>query len=354
MSIEKFIPTIWSARLLAHLDNTLVANRFFNNDWEGEIREKGNTVKINQIGDVSVFDYIPNQDMDPPETLGGVQQEMVIDFAKAFNFQIDDVDNVQSNPKLMDAAMERSGVGLSAVVDAWLFDKLIDGAASSNVLSATITTPDELYVALTRLRTMLTVANIPIRGRLAAMPPSLVELTLQDDRFTKTGSSDAENRLQDGVVARAAGFDILEVNTIPGNSHIIAGHPISATAATQITKTEAYRMEKRFADGLKGLFLGGAQVTRPNGVALAQVTLATGASGAFAFSAAKLSEPDNKSTNESDDERPNEPGSESLDKEGFEAMTIAQLQEYAAENGIEIPPTAKSKAEILSAVKGNE
>ena len=274
MAFQNFIPTIWSARLLAHLDNILVARRFFNREWEGDIRDVGDKVKINQIGKISVFPYAKNTDMPAPQNLDGLQTELEIDFARAFNFSIDDIDNVQSKPKLMDAAMQRSAVDLGAVIETWLFQKLIDGAAASNTIaSVPITNADEVYVVLTRLRTMLVKANIPIEGRLAALPPELVELALQDDRFVKTGGTNAEGRLESGVVARAAGFNIVEVNTIPGNNHIIAGHSVSATMAEQIAKTEAYRIEKQFGDGLKGLYLGGATVTRSTGVAVANFTL---------------------------------------------------------------------------------
>ena len=41
----------------------------------------------------------------------------------------------------------------------------------------------------------------------------------------------------------------------------------ACTYAEQIIKTEAYRMEKRFADGVKGLHVYGAKVTNGNEIA---------------------------------------------------------------------------------------
>ena len=49
MSIANFIPTIWEARLLAHLDKELVYGNLANRDYEGDIKAAGNVVKINQI-----------------------------------------------------------------------------------------------------------------------------------------------------------------------------------------------------------------------------------------------------------------------------------------------------------------
>lgn len=69
MAITSFIPAIWSARLLAHLDNAHVATRFVNRDYEGEIKNAGDTVKINQVGAVTIKDYTKNTDIDDPEAL---------------------------------------------------------------------------------------------------------------------------------------------------------------------------------------------------------------------------------------------------------------------------------------------
>ena len=113
MSVAKFIPTIWSARLLEHLDKAHVYAALVNRDYEGEIKNFGDKVKINQIGDITIKDYTKGSDIDDPEELTGSDQELVIDQAKYFNFSIDDVDNAQTNPKLMDEAMQRAAYGMN-------------------------------------------------------------------------------------------------------------------------------------------------------------------------------------------------------------------------------------------------
>ena len=116
MSVANFIPTIWSARLLAHLDKAHVYAALVNRDYEGEIKNYGDTVKINQIGDVTIKDYTKGKDIDDPEELNGDQNTLTIDQAKYFNFSIDDVDAAQVNPKLMDSAMQRSAYAMN---DTW-------------------------------------------------------------------------------------------------------------------------------------------------------------------------------------------------------------------------------------------
>lgn len=269
--ITSFIPTVWSARLLQHLDNALVAKNFFNTDWEGEISDMGDTVRINQIGAVSIFDYVRNQDMTPPEQLNTAAQDLVIDQADAFNFQIDDIDRVQMRADLMDSAMERSGYALADKEDSFLFQMLANDAGNK-IGPTTVTNPEDMFSLLVQLRTLLTKQNVPTAGRRVGIPPEGVSYLLEDTRFTGTGGTLAEGTLQTGLIGRAVGFDIYEINTLPGNNTIIAGHQLSATFASQIVKTEAYRMEKRFADGLKGLSVYGAKVLIPEAIATAEVT----------------------------------------------------------------------------------
>ena len=48
---------------------------------------------------------------------------------------------------------------------------------------------------------------------------------------------------------------------------MLAGTRAAMTFASQITKTEALRSEVRFADRMRGLYVYGAKVMRPDGIA---------------------------------------------------------------------------------------
>ena len=281
MSVKNFIPTIWSARLLEHLDNAHVARNFFNTNWEGEIRDMGDTVRINQIGAVNIIEYTPNQDLPDPEELSMVAQSLVIDQADAFSWQIDDVDAAQMRADLMDAAMERSAYELADKMDKYLFKQLADAAAPSNSIgtaaSPVVITENNVYDIFVQMRTLLTKTNTPSVNRQIAVPPEMVGMLLKDDRFTGTGGTFAEGTLLSGLVARGVGFSIFEINNLPvtgSTVEIVANHNVSATYAHQIAKTEAARMEKRFADNVKGLSVYGAKVVEPKAVAKLYATFA--------------------------------------------------------------------------------
>ena len=131
MSVKNFIPQIWSARLLEHLDKAHVYANLVNRDYEGEIRNFGDTVKVNQIGDITIKDYTKGSDIEDPDDLDGTQQILTINQSKYFNFGIDDVDNAQTNPKLMNEAMSRTAYGMNDVTDSFIANLMAVEAGST-------------------------------------------------------------------------------------------------------------------------------------------------------------------------------------------------------------------------------
>ena len=108
MSITHFVPTIWSETLYQELQKNFVAVNHCNRDFEGDIKSKGSTVNICGVGAININDYTKNVDMNNPQELDDSVTKLIIDQAKFFNFQIDDVDKAQSSPKLMEAAMAKA------------------------------------------------------------------------------------------------------------------------------------------------------------------------------------------------------------------------------------------------------
>ncbi|MCM8901321.1 N4-gp56 family major capsid protein [Caldicoprobacter algeriensis] len=268
MAITNFIPQIWSARLLENLRKNLVFKNVVNTDYEGEIRNYGDTVKINSIGPITVADYTKNTDINPPETLSDAQRTLVIDQAKYFNFLIDDVDAAQANPKLMDAAMQEAAYALADKADQYLASQYVyAGNAIGDDTTPVVPTATTAYELLVDASIKLDEASIPRTNRWAVVPPWFYGLLLKDDRFVKAGSTNSDRTLRTGEVGEAAGFTIYISNNIANTAgakyKIMCGHPMAITYAEQISKVEAYRPERRFADAVKGLHLYGAKVIRP-------------------------------------------------------------------------------------------
>lgn len=275
MAVTTFIPELWSARLLYALEKAHVATNLVNRNYEGEISNHGDTVHINTIGAITVKSYTKNTDIDAPETLTTTDQSLVIDQAKYFNFQVDDVDKVQAAGELVDTAMGRAAYALADVSDAYLFGVIAAGAAAGNTIGSAAApvaiTASNVYENIVKLKTKLDKANVPNTGRTIVVPPDVHSLLLLDDRFAKSTATAGQEALINGLVGRIAGFDVYMSNNVKTGTgtdtgktpyfEITAQITDATTYAEQIIKTEAYRMESRFADAVKGLHVYGAKVT---------------------------------------------------------------------------------------------
>lgn len=275
MAVTTFIPELWSARLLYALEKAHVATNLVNRNYEGEISNHGDTVHINTIGAITVKSYAKNTDIDAPETLTTTDQTLVIDQAKYFNFQVDDVDKVQAAGELVDTAMGRAAYALADVSDAYLLGVIAAGAAAGNTIGSAAApvalTGSNVYENIVKLKTKLDKANVPNTGRTIVVPPDVHSLLLLDDRFAKSTATAGQEALINGLVGRIAGFDVYMSNNVKTGTgtdtgktpyfEITAQITDATTYAEQIIKTEAYRMESRFADAVKGLHVYGAKVT---------------------------------------------------------------------------------------------
>ncbi|WP_145503144.1 phage capsid protein [Streptomyces sp. CFMR 7] len=286
MSIANFKPEIWSALMLTALRNSLVyaQPQLVNRNYEGEISSQGQSVHITTIGDPTIGDYQPGVPIsyENVETAG---TDLIIDQAKYFAVDIDDVDKVQALLNPMQQIAVNSAYGLRDRADAYVAS-LYTGVAASNTVGSTgspidVHTPPGVGLinkaayddVLLGLRTKLDRANVPTEGRYVVVSPEFEAQLLKDDRFSRVDASGTETGLRNGMVGRAAGFDILKSNNTPvpsGDTQVIqAGYPGAITYADQILETEAVRKLDRFADGIRGLHVYGAKLLRPTGIAVA-------------------------------------------------------------------------------------
>lgn len=278
MSINNFKPQIWSARLLVAWRKSLVygSPMVVNKDYEGEIAEAGDVVKITSISDPTISDYVPNSTVITPEELTDAQRNLVIDQSKYWAFKVDDVDKRQAKGNVMPEAMSRAAYRLRDVADQYIAGLYTGVAAGNNLgtISVVAATPTDAYDdVLVPLKVTLDEADAPTEGRYCVVPPWFTGRLLRDDRFISADKAGTTDALRNGFVGRAAGFNIMQSNNTPnptGDDNVIqAGVNAAISFAEQINKTEAYRPESSFSDAVKGLALYGAKLIRPDGIAVA-------------------------------------------------------------------------------------
>lgn len=280
MAITNFIPELWSANLLSSLRKNLVAASplVVNRNYEGEIREKGDRVRITSIGRPTVKNYVKNTDIDSPQDLTDAQRVLVIDQQKYENFQIDDIDQWQAAGNLMTEAMSEGSYAFADVIDQFIIGQYVNAAAGNRLGSVQCTTADKVYQMLIAVRARMNASNTPAQGRYCFLPDFCIGLLLQDNRIiANAGWNQSGANLAAGSVGRVLGMEILESNNLPNTAGddylVLAGHPLAITYAEQLTEMKAYEPEARFGDAIKALYVYGAKVIYPDALVTAEASI---------------------------------------------------------------------------------
>lgn len=274
MATKNFIPTIWSETLLQSLDKEYVAVMNCNRSFEGEIRNQGDTVVINSIGPISVFDYQRDTDLAPENLAEGTQVTLAIDRAKAFCFQIDDVDRVQAKPDLMKGAMREAACALADEADKYIYS-LYAQATEENTLTMSGVNADTIVDILIATRQRLMQNNVNSNTTVVLeVSPAIAALILKAKILTGTDNTEA---LTNGYLGSFVGFDVYVSNNIASTEgvwHCMARTKRAIAFAQQLKSVEAFRPEKRFADAVKGLHLYGGAVIYPDELVVLNLSVA--------------------------------------------------------------------------------
>ena len=264
MAISNFIPQLWSARLLANLDKALVIGGVANTNWEGEIRNVGDRVKIQRPNNLTVADYPASADITY-EAPTSTTRQLIIDQDRYFAFTVDDLDAVQANIDLVDQFTRRAAYSMADDFDTFLAG-LYTGAGAGNV-NLTLSSGDFYLTAVTAGKN-LDENNVPRTGRFMVVTPAGYAALLQDTKFTQA-SALGDSTVVSGSVGRVAGFDVIVSNNIVNSAttvhHYLYGTRDAITFARQLLGTpEAVRREGRFEDAVRGRMAYGALVVEPD------------------------------------------------------------------------------------------
>lgn len=275
MSVQNFVPTVWSETLQKALNEKYVGVANCSREYEGEIRKKGSRVRILNVGSIDVSTYTPNSNMSNPQSLDGISTELVIDRAKYFNFQLDDVDHAQAVPGLMEAAMKNAAAALAKEADQYIYS--LYGEVTNSVYCDLVNSESASIVdTFLKARTKLLEGGVSdVNDIVFEVSPKVAEELLKKEIAL---SSDSAGLLENGCIGNLAGCKIFVSNNIVTNEGAAAVHHYclarsrrAIAFAEQISEIEAYRPEMRFADAVKGLHLYGAKIVYPNEICVMDI-----------------------------------------------------------------------------------
>ena len=126
-----FIPEIWSGKLIENFYDATVLAAISNTDYEGEIRQYGDTVNIRTTPEITIREYVKGQTLTV-ENPDKPKIQLVIDKGEYFACVEDDVDKVQSDINLMDTWSKDASERMKIKIDQRVLTDILPGIAATN------------------------------------------------------------------------------------------------------------------------------------------------------------------------------------------------------------------------------
>ena len=273
-TITNFQQTIWSASILRSLDKITSLRNHCNFQYEKDSKN-AKEVKILSVNRPTIRTYVPGTALTR-ESASDSSQTLMLNQYRYFNFEVEDIVKAQSVPGLMEALTDEAGKGLALEGDkyvAQIVKEDVEGAKTVSMSSSVITlTTDNAMGSVEDGFAALYANDCKVSDTfyLEVAPKvfttyrqQLTELSTNNPEILKKGAVGKinnayvciENCLPTGKKATGSTADDVYYNILRTDKAI--------AFAEQIEKVEHYRPEDAFTDAVKGLYVFGAKVVRP-------------------------------------------------------------------------------------------
>jgi len=264
MSVKNFIPTIWNDSVFQGYDKNLVFGQLANRSYEGQVSAFGDSVRVNEIGDMTAGAYTGTVTYTEADD---AQKVLSIDKKYFIAKKLDDVDNVQSKPKLMGEIGRKMGIGMGDQID----QSIAGLYAQAGITDGSTSSPDEILSTtvmhkLSEMGQAFDENNVPLDGRVAVVHPWFVHKLRLAGLSLNLLNNDA--LYKNGIVGEVMGWTIYSSNncsnsaaTWYANYFFRQGDTIAL--AEQFMDVEALRLEEVYGDGLRQLAVWGVKVMAP-------------------------------------------------------------------------------------------
>lgn len=293
-----FIPEIWSGKLIENFYDSTVLAAISNTDYEGEIRNQGDTVNIRTQPNITIREYVKGQNL-VVENPDAPKLQLVIDKGEYFSCVEDDIDRVQSDIKLMDMWSKDASEQMKIKIDQRVLTDMLPGigalnkGATAGQQSAAFnlgTTGSPLTVTkdgasattsvvdlIVDMGTVLDEANVPESDRFLIIPARMAGLIKKSELKDASLTGDSVTPVRNGRLGMIDRFTLYvshNLNVSSGKTSIIGGHKMGFTFASQMTEMETLRAQSTFGNIIRGLQVYGYKVVKPEALAQAVVTFA--------------------------------------------------------------------------------
>ena len=276
MSYENFKRKIWAKAIDRELERAFVFADGTNQQYSGEIKGLGDTVRILGVGKPTVTEHdLINGDitLSSPEKVSDTSVSLVVDKAAYFNYAVGDIDKAQGAGNVMAVLNTEASEEVANVIDKH---------------SANLVHPDTGTVGLQMYNsgTPLQITNANVMSTLDACqallyandvsPATEVEMILPPWLYMafrqayQNKDTDNSEYLTNGKVAKYGNMTIKMSNNVAmktsgghDNYYVQIRTKRAIAVAMSEAHTEPYRPESKFEDAVKGFKLFGAKIVRP-------------------------------------------------------------------------------------------
>jgi hypothetical protein len=301
-----FIPTLWSGKLLAKFYQNTMLSEVANTDYEGELKNQGDTIRIRLAPSISISDYTVGQSLSY-EVPTPIYQDMQVNKGKYFGVQVNDVLAYQADMNLMNMFTEDAAKQLKIAIENEVFFNsfVTEGPAAANEgatagqISAAYnlgtdttpidqSTPENVLKAILRMSTVLDEQNVPEDGRWLILSPYDRHLLMQSSIAQAYFTGDQSSTIRTGKIGMLDRFSVYVSNLLPrgeAGKALVAGLSATSTGgavtnakarrlmvagtkhamsfAMTVNKTEPLRNQTDFGDIVRGLAVYGRKVVKP-------------------------------------------------------------------------------------------
>lgn len=263
-TVSHFQQTIWSASILRSLETITSLRKHCNFQYEKDSKN-AKEVKILSVNRPTIRKYVPGTALER-ESAGDGSQLLKLDQYHYFNFEVEDIVKAQSVPGLMEALTDEAGKGLALEGDKYVAS-VIKAAADANEVSAseviTLTAANAMESVEEGFATLYE-HNCKVSDTFYLEVAPRVFTTYRQ-QLTELSTNNPEI-LKKGAVGKINNAYVCIENCLAegdGACYNILRTDKAVAFAEQIEKVEHYRPEDAFTSAVKGLYVFGAKVVRP-------------------------------------------------------------------------------------------
>lgn len=264
-TVAHFQRTVWSASILRSLDTITSLRNHCNFQYQKESKN-AKEVKILSVNRPTIRKYVPGTPL-VRESAGDGSLTLRLDQYHYFNFEVEDIVTAQSVPGLMEALTDEASKGLALEGDKYVAE-IIKTAADGGKVAASAS-----VIALTNKNAMESVEDgfATLYGNNCKVTDTYYlevapkVFTTYRQQLTELSTNNPEI-LKKGAVGKINNAYVCIENCLAESEdayYNILRTDKAVAFAEQIDKVEGYRPEDAFTDAVKGLYVFGAEIVRP-------------------------------------------------------------------------------------------